>query len=177
MAKAKVKSNKAVIIDAIVKQLEKGKGFGTVLKLIGTKWDLSRTTFSRYWKTANQAHLEAQQKIKEAKAALDMESALSERKSHIADVLERKEILTKIARGQIPLKRAMVVDGAIEYIEIVPDWMDRKAAIAELNKMEGDYAPTKVAQTDTEGNNVKPQPPIILSLPPGFNIDLPANTE
>lgn len=27
---------------------------------------------------------------------------------------------------------------------------------AELNKMEGDYAPTKVAQTDNDGNNISP---------------------
>jgi hypothetical protein len=154
MAKIKAKANKAVIIDAIVKQIEKGKGFGTVLKLIGTKWNLSRTTYSRYWKSANEQHTVAQQILKEAKAALDLQNALNERQSQIADVMERKEILTKIARGQIPLRKAMVVDGTIEYIDIIPDWMDRKAAIAELNKMEGDYAPTKVAQTDSKGNDV-----------------------
>lgn len=154
MAKDKVKSNKAVIIDGIVKQIEKGKGFGTVLKLIGTKWNLSRTTFSRYWKIANEQHTAAQQVLKDAKAALDLQAALDERKTQIADVLERKEILTKIARGQIPLRKAMVVENIIQYIDIVPDWADRKAAIAELNKMEGDYAPTKVAQTDKDGENL-----------------------
>ena len=151
-----VKSNKQVIIDAIVKYIEKGKGFGTVLKLIGTKWDLSRTTFSRYWKIANQYHISAQNLLRAAKAALDIENAINERKNDIADVLERKEILTKIARGQIPLKKAMIVDGAIEYIEVVPDWTDRRNAISELNKMEGDYAPTKVAQTDSTGKDVNP---------------------
>ena len=156
MGRIKVKSNKAVIIDAIVKQIEKGKGFGTVLKLIGTKWNLSRTTYSRYWKIANENHTEAQQLIKDAKAALDMQSALNERKSQIADVLERKEILTQIARGQIRLRKAIPVNGELEYTEVVPDWMDRKNAIAELNKMEGDYAPTKVAQTNRAGDDVEP---------------------
>lgn len=31
-----------------------------------------------------------------------------------------------------------------------------KDLYAELNKMEGDYAPTKIASTDKEGNDVKP---------------------
>lgn len=154
MAKAKIKANKAVIIAAIVKQIEKGNGFSRVLAVIGGKWPLSETTFRRYWKIANQTHTEAQQRINAAKAALDLENALNERKSQIADVLERKEILTKIARGQIPLLKHVVVDRAIEYIEVVPDYMDRKAAIAELNKMEGDYAPTKIAQTDSAGNDL-----------------------
>jgi hypothetical protein len=33
--------------------------------------------------------------------------------------------------------------------------MDRLKAIAELNKMEGSYAPSKIATTDTKGNEVK----------------------
>lgn len=61
----------------------------------------------------------------------------------IADKAERMEILTQIMRGQIPLKKPMVCDGVIEEIDVVPDWMDRKNAIAELNKMTGDYSPIK----------------------------------
>lgn len=143
MAKAKIKANKLIIIEAIILLLRKGKGYSAVFVLIGTKWNISRTTFSNYWKIATLAHTEAQTLLKAAKDALDLQSALTERKSQIADVLERKEILTQIARGQIPLRKAMVVDNLLEYIEIIPDWMDRRAAIAELNKMEGEYAPTK----------------------------------
>lgn len=61
----------------------------------------------------------------------------------IADANERMVILTKIMRGEIPLVKPMVCDGVIEEISIVPDWSDRRAAIAELNKMDGSYAPTK----------------------------------
>lgn len=64
-------------------------------------------------------------------------------KEDFADIAERKRVLTQIVRGEIPLKKAMVVNGAIELIEVVPDWMDRRNAIAELNKMDGDYAPIK----------------------------------
>lgn len=61
----------------------------------------------------------------------------------IMTVAERMEVLSKIARGEIPLKKPMVCDGLIHEIDVVPDWMDRKNAIAELNKMDGSYAPAK----------------------------------
>lgn len=61
----------------------------------------------------------------------------------IADAAERMQVLTQIMRGEIKLKKHIVCDGVIEECEVVPDWTDRKNAIAELNKMQGDYAPTK----------------------------------
>lgn len=67
----------------------------------------------------------------------------------VASVAERMHILTQIARGQIPLFKPMVCDGVIEQIEVVPDWMDRKNAITELNKMTGDYAPAKTEMNIT----------------------------
>jgi hypothetical protein len=68
-------------------------------------------------------------------------------KGSIISAVERMEILTKIAKGEIPLKKHMVCDGVIEEVEVVPDWMDRKNAIAELNKMDGSYAATKADLT------------------------------
>jgi len=68
-------------------------------------------------------------------------------KGSIISSVERMEILTKIAKGEIPLKKHMVCDGVIEEVEVVPDWMDRKNAIAELNKMDGAYAATKTDVT------------------------------
>lgn len=56
---------------------------------------------------------------------------------------ERQEILTQIAKGEIPLVKHIVCDGVIQEVDVVPAWADRRAAIAELNKMEGDYAPVK----------------------------------
>lgn len=71
----------------------------------------------------------------------------------VLPIAQRIDILSRIALGEVPLKKAMVVDKMIEYIEVVPDWNDRKNAIAELNKMDGSYAPTKTANTDTQGND------------------------
>lgn len=52
---------------------------------------------------------------------------------------QRIDILSKIAKGDMPLLKPMVVDKVIEYIQVVPDWTDRRNAIAELNKMDGTY--------------------------------------
>jgi len=65
----------------------------------------------------------------------------------IADKIERQKVLTQILRGEIKLSKPMVVDKQVQFIECVPDYADRKAAIAELNKMGGDYSPTKVDVT------------------------------
>jgi hypothetical protein len=143
------KVSRAVTVDAIVKYIEKGNGYGGVLKLNDSLWRLSRSTFLRYWNIASEQHIAAQQVIKKVEAEMNLESAIEGHKGHIADVRERKEVLTKILRGEIPLRKPIVVNFCIEYIEVLPDWMDRKAAIAELNKMEGDYAPTKVEETIT----------------------------
>ena len=65
---------------------------------------------------------------------------------------ERMETLTMIARGKVPLKKPMVVDKEIVLIDVVPDYMDRKNAIAELNKMDGSYAPANANITTTTTN-------------------------
>ncbi len=75
-------------------------------------------------------------------------------KMHLMSVARRMEILSDIAEGKIPLKKPMVCDGVIELIEIVPDWMDRRNAIAELNKMTGDYATIKTDIT-SKGESIK----------------------
>jgi len=60
----------------------------------------------------------------------------------------RMEILSKMARGEIKLTKYIVCDGEIQERDIVPDYSDRRAAIAELNKMDGSYAPEKRIVTD-----------------------------
>ena len=76
-------------------------------------------------------------------------------KTAVMSKRERLEYLTQIAKGEIKVKKPFVIGGKIMEYPSEPDFSDRKNAIAELNKMEGDYAPQKVAQTDKEGNDVK----------------------
>ena len=153
----KIKANKVILIEEILSQLKKGKGYSEIYVHVCTKWDLARSTFSNYWKIASKKHTEEQKIWALAKQELDLQGAVDEYKAEIADVVERKEILTKILRGEISLKKAIVVAGTLEYYEATPDWMDRKNAIAELNKMDGDYAPIKINQ-----NVLVSKPMIIL---------------
>ncbi len=69
-------------------------------------------------------------------------------KINIMSVIERQHILSQIARGEIKLKKPIVLKGKVEYIEVTPDWTDRRNAIVELNKMDGACLPAKENHTD-----------------------------
>jgi len=157
------KSNKQVIIDAIIKQLENGKERGNILATVGKKWQLSTRTFDRLLKIAQQQHTIKQQAIKDAIAKDTTIKELESRKQAIMTAIERKEKLTKIANGEQMAFQQLLGNGKIAKGLMVPTLTEQMKAIAELNKMEGDYAPTKVANTDTDGNNVKSQ--ILLYIP------------
>ena len=149
------KQSQQIIIDAIVKGIEQGKTFDTCLKLCGTKWNLTRSTFIRRWKDANEQHIAKQQCIKSKLAILDEQAAIDARKKAIMSADDRKEWLTKLISGEMKAKRPFVINGKIMEYPEDPSHTDRLKALAELNKMEGDYAPTKIAATDTKGNDVE----------------------
>ena len=152
--------NKQNIVDEIVKEVEQGKSFSTVLGLNGTKWNLPRTTFARYWKIANEQHNKKQHAIKKAVDAVDTAAAIESRKLAIMTANERKKYLTKIILGEIEVPYKEIKWDAnqkkfvtISFVELASH-PTRIAAIAELNKMEGDYAPTR-APVDENGEAVK----------------------
>lgn len=136
----------------------------------GNKWQSASTrTFDRRLKAA-ELELKEENKAIQAKAEQNVAKKVEELELEIMGVMERKVILSKIARQQIPLKKAMVVGKDIMEIEVVPDWMDVKNAIAELNKMDGEYAPVKLAPTKVDGTDLPPAPPTILigQAPPDY---------
>ena len=138
---AKVKPNKDVIIQAIVKEIEKGQDRGKVLAKNGVKWQLSSRTFDRYWKTANDRHRELQIKAKEAADKAYIKASEEVAKKAVMSKAERMERLSSIARGELMCKvntEKGIVDSVIpvEVNEMIK-------AMAEINKMEGDYAPLK----------------------------------
>ena len=139
-------------IEFIKKCLRKGEKRATILGKFGKKWaNVSTTTFGRRMDTAKNEVRAEQEAIKEG-VKENIQKEVEARTIEIMSVIERQEILSQIARGQIPLKKPMVVDKVIEEIDVVPDWNDRKAAIAELNKMDGAYAPIKQADTNPDGS-------------------------
>jgi hypothetical protein len=156
-----MKASKQIIVDLIIKELKLGKERGEILAIISKNQQLPTRTFDTYFKIAKEEHLKAQQSKKSKISSNDTIKAINEEIDQLMTVAERQSILASIARGELKIKKPFVVSrGATQGAEIVdheclPDYADRKGAIAELNKMRGDYAPTKVANTDTKGNDVE----------------------
>ena len=61
----------------------------------------------------------------------------------IADAAERMQMLTKILRGELSIEEEISTPSGIVTLLVKPSFGERRAAIAELNKMGGDYAPAK----------------------------------
>jgi len=146
------KPNKQVIVDEIAKLVELGKSYTQVMAVNGRKWQMPERTFNRYWKTANQQHTVKQQAIKEKLTAIDTAAAIEARKKAIMTADERKELLTKLITGEIKAKRPFVIGGKIMEYPEEPTHRDRISAIAELNKMDGSYAPLPKQQVDVKHN-------------------------
>jgi hypothetical protein len=137
--------------------MRKGLSRKIILSKFGKKWlNLSsKTVDRRICEATKQMQVEIKQI--EQGTAESIAKEIESRKSKILTVIERMEILSSIGRGELPLTKPMVCDGVIELVPVVPDWMDRKSAIAELNKMEGDYAPTKTDIT-SKGEAINTDP-------------------
>lgn len=159
------------IITAMMEDMAKGLSSKDSFAVIELLWGLKETTFKSYWldaaKRFNIINIRDQARI--LRNAED--SAEERRKRNILQKLDRMEILSSIARGEIPLVKYIVCDGTIQERDIVADYSDRRAAIAELNKMDGDYAPIKKDIT-TQGEKINmPAPPITVTIVPPSNDD------
>lgn len=156
-----LKPSKQIIIDFIVSCLEKGEQRGDILVKAGKKWGTSKSAFDRWLKIAKQQHTERQQAIKSRLIEVDTQSAIDARKKAIMTADERKEYLTKIIMGEVEVPYTEVKWDKVQnkfvtiHFKELPGHQARINAIAELSKMEGDYAPTKVAQTDADGNDIE----------------------
>lgn len=156
------KSHNITQIEFVKNCLRKGEKRNAILGKFGKKWgNVSRTTFDRRLEAAK-IELQDEHKAFQAKVEVEVAKEVEVRKLDIMDAMERKSILTQTARGELPLQKAIVVDKEIVYIDVVPDWADRRAAITELNKMEGDYAPIKQANVNPDGTPID-QPKVVMT--------------
>lgn len=110
------------------------------------------------------------------KSVMDLANVIAAEKiaeGSIAEKIERMQHLTKIMRGEVKIradrfffdsKEGVVVSHEVEEL---PDHGAQIKAIAELNKMDGSYAPaeTKTTITDT-------RPPAKVKLPDGTEIEI-----
>ena len=137
--------------DYILSELKKGNiGFEDVFRLMLTKFDLSRQTFSKYWKLANiefsEARTEQNKLIEQNSITNEIESL----KSQIVSSEQKKVILSQIFEAKIDVNDIAVDKlGNVFPYKRKPTASERMKAVEILNKMEGDFAPIK-----TENKNL-----------------------
>ena len=138
------KPSKQIHIDFIISCLKNGEQRGNILVKVGKKWGTSKSAFDRYLKIAKEQYSITQGLIKKELLEIDKAAAIEARKKAIMTADERKELLTKFINGEIKAKIPFVIAGKIMEYPSEPSHSDRLKAIAELNKMEGDYQPNKL---------------------------------
>ncbi len=136
--------------------LRKGEKRKSILTKFVKKFEVgSVRTFDRRLKSAEES-ISKEQKSIQSKVEEKAASEISERVAQILTEVERQNLLTEIALGkiEIPIKKPQWDHAQKKFIFIpmmeVPDHSTRIRAIAELNKMDGAYAPTKQQITLTE---------------------------
>jgi hypothetical protein len=149
--------SKEIYIEYIVSELEKGNvSFERVFELIVTKFNLSRPTFSKYWKLANEAYKVKRDVINEAKLSETIQIEKEVVKTIISNKLERLEIYhNQIINCIKELTHGFTEEMKNGELFSRPLTISEKALLrktikdlqSEISKIEGDYSPTKI-ETD-----------------------------
>ena len=164
------KADKETIIGEILIELAKvGNSRGEVLAKVGKKWQLSERTFDRVWKIAQERHIETQSNIQSKlnDTLLDekegsLKSGLKSKLDRLLELQKQVEELNKELETNIMIVHTFsdgeIVTGMRPMNSIEKASINKtiKEIRAEISKIEGDYAPTKTANTDTQGNDIKP---------------------
>jgi len=142
-----MKPSETAQINFIADCLRKGEQRKEILGKFGKKWEkVSRTTFDRRLRQAEAHVASEQQRIKE-QAEQEVVKEADALKSKILTSLERQAILSDMAKGELETEVLLVTKDGIKKAKAKPTHAERRAAIAELNKMSGDYAPAKSVVT------------------------------
>lgn len=137
------KANEQAQIDFIADLLRKGHQRKDILGKFGKKWEkVSRTTFDRRLRDAEKQMQSELKQINE-RTEESIKKEVEARKTKILTALERQEILAKIALGELEIEQEVATNTGVKIVRLKPDFNERKGAIAELNKMDGSYAPAK----------------------------------
>lgn len=144
-----MKSDQHNQVEFIKDCLRKGEERKIILPKFTTIYRKSEKTFNNRLKEARKSIQGEQQRIQQ-EAEKGIQKDIIERKSKIMTSIERQEFLTEIAKGEEMQVKELLKNGKIAIGKIIPNLTDRLKAIAELNKMQGDYAPTKSEISVTE---------------------------
>jgi hypothetical protein len=138
-----MKPNRDALINEMISDIDFGMDRGEVMARFVAEWHLSTRTFDRYWQAAKKQFEEEQNQIKLERQDIKV-AAISERTEYrVMSKAERMNVLSQMADGTLQVQRNVVTKDGVMVILALPDYNDRKAAIAELNKMDGEYAPIR----------------------------------
>jgi hypothetical protein len=152
-----MKPNREIIINEILSEMDFGITRAEALAMNSEKWQLPTRTFDRQWKEASRRYLAANEKSKQAAIEVKTEAIKNRASKGILSKEERLEILSQIARGDLSYQQEVPSKFGPQTITAWPSFNDRKGAVAEINKMEGDYAPIQKDIT-SKGGSIAPAP-------------------
>ena len=152
-------------INYIIDQLKGGEvGFENTYRLMLTKFDLSRQTFSKYWKLAQKTFAETQHRINEANNELYLSSQTDAVKTQLMTRNDIQEKIRQIVFGELEVEKIIIVRGEVKRIKCKPDHNDILKAADIYNKMNAEYIQkTENRQVDKDGNDIIPTPYIVFT--------------
>lgn len=131
------------IISEILIELDGNFEKKEVYATINEKWKIAKRSFDNYWAEALVRFKDAKEKERKAIDQRKTEIQLERLDLVYVDKLERISILSQIAKGEIQTVRHLVAGGVVQEVKTDSSMKDRIEAIAEINKIEGEYAPQK----------------------------------
>ena len=138
-----VNPKKDIIIAELVADMDFGVTREQALASTHKKWQTTTRTFDRYWQLAKQIYSDEIEALRAARLDVKIAAEVEKVNSEIMDKNERMRVLTQMANGTLQVQRNVVTKDGVLTVLALPDYADRKAAIAELNKMDGEYAPVR----------------------------------
>ena len=137
-----MKPKKEQTVNEMLLEIEMGTSYTECLKINGGLWGLPPTTFDRYWGEASKRYKARLDAIEEATTKVAVSMEVKALKKAILSKHERQVLLSKLATGEIRSWREVVTESGVIKLEYYSA-SEAKQNIAELNKMDGDYAPVK----------------------------------
>lgn len=123
-------------------EIEMGITYSECMKLNESLWQLTQSTYDRYWVEASKRYKARLDAIEEATTKVAVSMEIKALKKAILSKHERQELLSKLATGEIKSWREVITERGVVTLEYYSA-SEAKQNIAELNKMDGDYAPVK----------------------------------
>lgn len=161
-----MRPNKQIYIDFIVFQLNKGNNqCKDICSLFCSKFHLTERSFMKYWKLANEVHRIEREAINKVRIKEAITQEIEAVRIQIKSKIERLDIYQKeidnclsdldngyttelTPKGAL-VKRPLTISERAMLRKTIKDLQ------SEISKIEGDYAPTKQALTDPQGNDKK----------------------